>query len=80
MSDYMLGLRLQQTGICSGKRNRLYQQQQQQYLCGHFIGWRRYSFFQKNIGYQHNMVAQVLIYHIELFYFEFAVGKYIIYP
>ena len=37
-------------------------------------------FFQKKIRYQHNMVAQVLIYHIKLFYFKTAVGKYIIDP
>ncbi len=35
-------------------------------------------FFQKKISYQHNMVAQVFIHHIKLFYFKMLIGKDII--
>jgi hypothetical protein len=32
------------------------------------------SFFQKNISYQHNMIAQVLVNHIKLFYGKVVIG------
>lgn len=31
-------------------------------------------FFQKKISYQHNMIAQVFVYHIKLLYFKIPVG------
>jgi hypothetical protein len=54
----------------------LYQQQHEQQLwkCGCFIGHEGILFFQNKVSYQHNMVAKVLVNHIELFYFEMEGG------
>lgn len=80
MCDYKLGMMVETDRriFCRNKTGCISNCNNNNICVGYSLGSKDISFLQKNVGNQHNMVAEALIYHIKLFNHKPAAGEDII--